>query len=94
LVGGAATLAIKGKEWSSQWSPWEAFLVLVSFICAAVSYYGVYIAHIAILGMVNAGTIYVFEERLYTALHLQYNGTLLGLFSLGLAFTRMLEKRA
>jgi hypothetical protein len=91
VFSAAAALTVKGKDWSAKWGRLEGILVVVALVCGAWSYYGIYLGHIAALGMVYAGTINPFESRLSIAFSIQYYGTLIGIFLLGLVFARMLE---
>lgn len=94
MFGAAAALAVKGATWSTKWGRLEGILVVIALICGAASYYGIYIGQVAELGMIYAGTINPFEARLSAGLTIEYYGTLLGLFLLGLVFARMLEERS
>jgi|GEM_PF-5184577 len=93
LFAGAAALAVKGREWSTRWGRVDAFLVMLSMVAGAASYYGIYLTHDSILSMVFEASIYPFERRLQAALSLQYYGLLTGVLLLGLVFTRLLEDR-
>jgi hypothetical protein len=93
LLGATGAIIVKGRDWSVCWNWVDGLLVLVIMICASVSYYGIYLGHVTILGMVFKGTIYPFATRLQWAISLQYYGTLTGVALLGLVFTRLLEGR-
>jgi len=93
LYAGAATLAIKGKDWSTTWTRFDGVLITLTLLAGAVSYYGVYLGHVASLDMLQASYINPIAPRLQFAIGLQYHGTLVGLFLLGLVFVRMLEYR-
>ena len=93
LLGTTAAIIVKGRDWSTRWNWVDGLLVLVIMICASISYYGIYLGHVTILGMVFKGTIYPLATRLQWAISLQYYGTLGGVALLGLVFTRLLEGR-
>lgn len=93
LVGAAAALAVKGTEWSSTWGRAECVLVLLCFLGASLSYFGVYLTQVAVLAMVYQGGLYLFEARLYFGFRLQFYGMLGGVVCLGIVFIRMLEGR-
>ena len=93
MFAAAAALAIKGKDWTPTWSRFDGIVLLLAFVCGAVSYYGVYAAYAAMLEMVDQGVIGGMSPELQTALAAQYYGTLGGFVLLGLVFTRMLEGR-
>lgn len=93
LFGACGALAIKGKDWSTRWEHVDGYLIVVSLVAGAVSYYGAYLMHTVILEMVYHGTVDPFSTRLVWALNLQYYATLLGIFLVGLVFVRMLAAR-
>jgi len=93
LLGAAATLTVKGRDWSTRWARVDGVLVLFVFICGATSYYGTYLGYVAILGMLAQGMVNPFEVRVQWSLMIQYDGLVLGVFLLGLVFARMLEGR-
>jgi hypothetical protein len=93
LVGAAAAITVKGKDWSTNWSNLESTFVLLCFIGTSISYYGIYVSHIAILSMVYQGTINVYETQLAAGMKIQFYGMLAGVLCLGLVFTRMLQGR-
>lgn len=93
LFAGAAALAVKGREWSARWGTVDAFLVMLSMVSGAASYYGIFLTHDSILSMAFEASVYPFERRLQAALNLQYYGLLIGVFLVGLVFTRLLEDR-
>jgi hypothetical protein len=93
LLGAAAAITVKGKEWSAIWSRLDGILILAILVTTSVPYYGIYLSYVSILTMVNQGTIYPFEQRLQWAIGFQYYGTLAAVFLLGLVFTRLLEGR-
>jgi hypothetical protein len=91
LLAAAGAITVKRKEWSTRWNYVDGLLVLVVFICGAVSYYGIYLGHVALLSTAAKGVINPFETRFQWALRLEYYGLLLGVFLLGLVIARMLE---
>jgi hypothetical protein len=91
LYAGAASLAIKGKDWSTTWTRLDGTLIVLTLLAGAISYYGVYLGHVAVLDMLQASYVNPLAPRLQFAIELQYQGTLLGLFLLGVVFVRMLE---
>ncbi|MGZ5919755.1 MAG: hypothetical protein ACXWJV_08155 [Hyphomicrobium sp.] len=93
LFAGALTLVLKGKEWSGQWSRFHGYILVAILLSGGASYYGIYLGHVAVLGTVVKGTVNPFEPRLQAALMIQYYGTLLGVFLLGLLVTLMMEGR-
>lgn len=93
LIAGCGALVIKGKDWSAQWGHFDAAIIVGALLAAAASLYGVYLGHIAVLQMTIEGVFDPFQARLSAALAIQYNGLLLGVFLLGLVFTRMLSHR-
>lgn len=93
LVGGCGALVIKGREWSAHWGPYDAAAIVGALLAAAASLYGVYLGHITVLQMTIEGIFDPFQSRLGAALAIQYYGLLLGVFLLGLVFTRMLSQR-
>ena len=93
LFGGAGLLAIKGRDWSPHWNRFDGYATVLALICGSVAYYAVYLAYIELLGMVYAGVIDPFAQRLQWAFRIQYFSTLVGVFLIGLIFTRLLERR-
>ena len=93
LFSASGALAIKGHDWSTRWSEVDGYLLVLALIAGGVSYYGAYMAHMAILEMVYSGIIDPFAARLSAALNVQYYGLLIGIFLVGLVFTRMLAGR-
>ena len=93
LVGACGALSVRGKDWSLRWEHVDGYLIVLSLVAAAASYYGAYLMHMTILQMAFYDTIDIFSKRLMWALDLQYYGTLLGLFLVGLVFVRMLAAR-
>src|SRR5689334_498621 len=84
ILGAAAAITIKGKDWSSVWTYRDGLAIMATFVAVAVSYYGIYLSQVAILGMTYSGAISLEENRMWWAQQLQYNGTLFAIFLLGL----------
>jgi hypothetical protein len=93
IVGAAAAITVKGKEWSSAWRRSDGLTVVAAFVAVGVSYYGIYLGQMAMLGMVFSGAVSIEEDRFWWAQTLQYLGTLTAIFLVGLVFVRMLEQR-
>lgn len=93
LFSASGALAIKGHDWSTHWSATDGYLLVLALIAGSVSYYGAYMAHMAILEMVYSGIIDPFSARVSLALNVQYYGLLVGIFIVGLVFVRMLAGR-
>jgi hypothetical protein len=93
LLSAAAAMTIKGHEWGARWHYVDGVLVMGALASGTVSYYGVYLQHIATLGMVYKGTINPFERSLQWGMSLQYYGVVCEVVLLGLVFSRMLEGR-
>lgn len=92
MLGAAGALVVKGREWSRGWTKLESLLMIAVFLCGAVSFFGVYLCHIAILTMVSSGSIYTLEANLLSGLRFQYLGLIGGAFLLGLVFSLMLDR--
>jgi hypothetical protein len=93
LFSATGALAIKGHDWSTRWSATDGYLLVLALIAGSMSYYGAYMAHMAILEMIYSGIIDPFSGRLSLALNVQYYGLLVGIFLVGLVFVRMLAGR-
>lgn len=93
MLAAAASLIVKGKDWSASWAKIDGYLLLFTFVCGASSYYGVYVSQIDLLSMIAGGRITPLSSRLQFAIAIQYYGLLLGLVSMGVVFARMLEGR-
>ena len=93
MIAGAAALAIKGKDWTSQWGRAETFFVMAVFISGAVAYFGVYLCQVRLLTMLNMQTINPLERGLIWSVRLQYLGVIAGVTFLGLTFVLMLRGR-
>jgi hypothetical protein len=93
MIAGAAGLAIKGKDWTSQWGRAETFLVMLVFLSGSVAYFGVYLCQVRLLTMLNMETINPLESGLIWSIRLQYLGVISGVTCLGLIFVLMLRGR-
>lgn len=93
MIAGAAGLAIKGKDWTSQWGRAETFFVMLVFLSGAVAYFGVYLCQARLLTMLNMETINPLERGLIWSIRLQYLGVISGVTFLGLTFVLMLRGR-
>jgi hypothetical protein len=93
LLAAAASIAIKGQDWSTTWGKTDAVLLILVFIGVCVSYYGIYLGHIETLSMVLLGYFNPFAIRMQLSLKLEYYGLLFGVVILGLLFARMLAGR-
>ena len=93
VFGAGAALVVKGREWSDHWAPLDAGLVILVFVCAAASLYGVYLSHVALLSLVALGVLDPFETRLEWSLAISYYGLLIAVILLGAIFLRMLNVR-
>lgn len=93
LCAGAATVAVKGKEWSVAWNRFDGALIICVLLCGAVSYYGLYLSSIAILEMVEAGVFGINSPRLSNAITIQYYAVIIGYLVLGFVFCRLMEGR-
>ena len=93
LFAACGALAIKGGDWSDEWTSWDGYCIVLALVCGAGSYYGTYLAYTAIVEMVFAGVVDPFSFRLSSALQIQYYGVLVGIFLVGLVFCRMLAAR-
>lgn len=93
LLAAAAAITVKGRDWSPRWTSIDSVLILLTFMAAAVSYYGVYLCEIRLLSMAQAGGILATETLLLWAVRLQHWGIIVGVSLLGIVFCRMLEGR-
>ena len=93
MLAGAATLTLKGKDWTSRWERLDSLLIMLVFAGGAVSYFGVYSAYVRLLSMVNGGSINPMETRMLWTIRLQFWGVIGGVAALGLVFARILEGR-
>lgn len=91
LFGACGWLVIKGRETKTRWSNISGYAIVLALAAGTTSYYGLYLARIAILEMVSAGVLDPLTRRLQFALGLQYYGFLVGAVLLGLVFVRLLE---
>jgi len=93
MLAAAVSMVVKGKDWTTTWGRLDSYLVVLAILSGAMSYYGIYVGHDALLGMVFQGVVHPFEAKLETGLNIQYYGMLVGVFLVGLVFTRILEGR-
>jgi hypothetical protein len=93
MLAAASALAIRGHDWSSRWEKLDGFFVILSYLAGATSYYGIYIAYVAMLEMIDQKVLGAMNPRLQTGLAIQFYGTIVGFLLLGLVFARMLEQR-
>ena len=95
MMAAAATVTVKGREWTTKWDRLDSVLIMLSFASGAVSYFGIYLTYMRILTMTaaKASTINPLEGGIVWSLRLQYCGTVAGIIFLGLVFARMLEGR-
>lgn len=93
MLAAAAAVAVKGREWSSVWTRLDGLIIVFVFLAGSVSYYGAYLANIALLEMIQGGGVSGLAPRLQRGFGLQYYGTFFGFLLLGLTFCRMLEGR-
>lgn len=90
-VSGA--LAIKGGEWSRQWTRLDAVLVLLAIASGAIGYQGALIANAALAELVAANNIDLTAPRLVRGMILLKEASSLGLFIVGWVFVRLLTSR-
>ena len=93
MMAAAAALTIRGSVWSDRWSRFDSGLIVAAFASGAVSYFGVYFGYVRLLTMVGAKTLNPLEAGFLWSIRLQYYGTIVGVFLVGLVFARMLEGR-
>jgi uncharacterized membrane protein YozB (DUF420 family) len=93
VLAAAGATAVKGKEWSLHWSRADGLLLVLVAFCVIVSYFGIYLTYMSLLGMSIKGKIDPLSWQMRLAFDMQYYGMILGAFILGLIFVRMLEVR-
>ena len=93
MLAGAAALTIKGTSWTSSWSKADSVIIIFVFLGGAISYFGVYLCYVRALTMINQSAFYPIESGIIWSLRLQYFGIILGVVSLGLVFSRVIEGR-
>lgn len=93
MVTVAGLLAVKGREWSVTWGWIDGIGVMLAFVAAAVSYMGVFIGYMSLLSTVAKGSAYPLTMTLSWARGLEFYGSFIGIFLVGLIFSRMLEGR-
>jgi hypothetical protein len=93
LLAGAATVCVKGREWSLGWTPVDSIVVIGALAGGVLTYYGIYSAYIAVFAMAAARNFAPLSVDLKFAIATQYYAALGGTLLLGLVFARMLDRR-
>jgi hypothetical protein len=93
LIAGAATVCVKGRDWSHGWTAFDSLTVVGVLAGGVLTYYGIYCTYIRLYAMAAAGAFVPLSPDLSVALAIQYYSALSGTLLLGLVFARMLDRR-
>lgn len=93
MMAGATALVVRGHDWTDRWTKVDGGCLLISYLAGATSYYGVYVAYVALLELIDQKVLSATSPRLLGGLTIQFYGTIIGFLFLGFVFARMLEGR-
>ena len=94
LFTACGTLIVRGHEWTGrEWGCIDKYAFVVILVAGSISYYGLYLSHVAILQMVAQGVIDPFGNQLQTGRQIQYYAFLTGAVLLGLVIVRLVDGR-
>jgi hypothetical protein len=93
ILGASGIVCVKGHEWSRGWTRLDSLMVVVALAGGVLTYYGMYVASVAMFGMAAAGAFAPLSQDLSFAIAIQYYSALIGTLILGLVFARMLDRK-
>jgi hypothetical protein len=77
VLGAAAAMTVKGREWSSRWNRSDSLLTIAVFAFCSVSYFGGYLCYVRLLSMLAAnggGAVNPIETEMLWPIRFQYWG--------------------
>ena len=97
FVAATVGIAIRGNDFQADRSPLSGIAVILVFLSAAISYFGIYLGYVRLISMVaaaGASAIDPAETQILWAVRMQFWGVVVEAIALGFLLIRILEGRS